>query len=355
MAKVDSFPWSELPDAVALEGDLIAASEAFRASFDPTRIAALCSDLLGADWEDSAITSRSVTRSPTLTPWSASVATSQVIAIATPEPDLVSFLLTRLLDRDVRPGDPGAGLLPALRGAWHGLFLEVARRLARGEAPSLVAIPEALPGPACVHEGWLRLDGRSFGIQVVIVPKGKVSREATRDVPLTLPLVTGTAWLSRAEIASLRRGDVLLPGAGWFGEDSVIAVAPDGEHGFRLQLSENVRYLEPTTLAHELPAEGAIMDDATRESAIAEAPVIVRVEVATITLSAKEWMELRPGDVLGCGVPPRSPVTLRAAGAEFARGELVTVDGELGVRVTQLVGSQLDPTSPSANTPPEVR
>ena len=71
MAKVDPFPWSELPDAVALEGDLIAASEAFGASFDLSRIAALCSDLLGADWEDSAITSRSVTRRPTLAPWSA--------------------------------------------------------------------------------------------------------------------------------------------------------------------------------------------------------------------------------------------------------------------------------------------
>jgi type III secretion system YscQ/HrcQ family protein len=92
------------------------------------------------------------------------------------------------------------------------------------------------------------------------------------------------------------------------------------------------------------------VDDTTKESVIASIPVVVRVEVGSITLSAREWTQLQPGDVLSCGVPPRGPIVLRAGGRELARGELVTVDGELGVRISQLSPGAASEALPAAHS-----
>lgn len=67
--------------------------------------------------------------------------------------------------------------------------------------------------------------------------------------------------------------------------------------------------------------------------AIAESPVVLRVEVASVTLEAQHWARLAPGDVVTTGVRIGEPVTLRAGGAVFARGELCDLDGELAVRI----------------------
>jgi flagellar motor switch/type III secretory pathway protein FliN len=78
-------------------------------------------------------------------------------------------------------------------------------------------------------------------------------------------------------------------------------------------------------------------DDTLREIAL-EADVVVRVEVGSVTLTAREWAELGPGDVIETGVRLTEPVVLRVAGREVARGELVNVDGELGVKISEILG-----------------
>jgi flagellar motor switch/type III secretory pathway protein FliN len=67
------------------------------------------------------------------------------------------------------------------------------------------------------------------------------------------------------------------------------------------------------------------------------APVVVHVEVGSVTLTARQWAEVRPGDVLETGVTVGGPVVLRALGREIARGELVDVDGEIGVRIQEVL------------------
>ena len=76
---------------------------------------------------------------------------------------------------------------------------------------------------------------------------------------------------------------------------------------------------------------------------VLDAPVVVRVEVGAVTLTAREWAAVRPGDVLETGVGLGEPVVLRVAGKEVARGELVSVDGELGVRILELVAPGRSP------------
>ena len=64
-----------------------------------------------------------------------------------------------------------------------------------------------------------------------------------------------------------------------------------------------------------------------------DAPVVVRVELGVLEMKAAEWASLAPGDVVTLGRKLGDPAILRIGGVEVARGELVQVDGEYGVRI----------------------
>ena len=76
-------------------------------------------------------------------------------------------------------------------------------------------------------------------------------------------------------------------------------------------------------------------EDTLRESAL-DAPVIVRVELGAVEMSAREWASLRAGDVVTVGARVGAPVLLRAGSRELGTGELVDIDGEVGVRVLSM-------------------
>lgn len=78
-------------------------------------------------------------------------------------------------------------------------------------------------------------------------------------------------------------------------------------------------------------------DAPTLTEVVLDAAVVVRVELGEVGLTAREWARLAPGDVLETGLRVAEPVALRVAGRVVARGELVDVEGELGVRIRELV------------------
>jgi flagellar motor switch protein FliM len=80
-------------------------------------------------------------------------------------------------------------------------------------------------------------------------------------------------------------------------------------------------------------------DRAAIQDAVLEAPVVVRVELGSVTMTAREWSALRAGDVIAVGRRVSEPVILRIAGMEVARGELVDIEGELGVRIRDQVST----------------
>lgn len=63
--------------------------------------------------------------------------------------------------------------------------------------------------------------------------------------------------------------------------------------------------------------------------------VTVRIELAARRLRLEEVAQLRVGHILELGCKPTDPVTLTIDGRPIARGELVDVEGRLGVRITQ--------------------
>ncbi len=54
----------------------------------------------------------------------------------------------------------------------------------------------------------------------------------------------------------------------------------------------------------------------------------------------RELLEMRPGSVIALDRSPTDPVEILANGTLVARGEMVVVDGGLGVRITEIVSNE---------------
>ena len=75
---------------------------------------------------------------------------------------------------------------------------------------------------------------------------------------------------------------------------------------------------------------------------IAAAPIEITAEIGRLVLPAEEVLALGPGSVLGLGPLQPQSVQLRIGSRIWARGELVDVEGQLGVRLTSLTRSETE-------------
>jgi len=77
--------------------------------------------------------------------------------------------------------------------------------------------------------------------------------------------------------------------------------------------------------------------DEQSRALLAGAPIEIVAEVGRLSLRGEEVLRLQRGSVLPLGVRGVE-VLLTAGGDAWARGALVDIDGELGVRITTLLG-----------------
>lgn len=68
----------------------------------------------------------------------------------------------------------------------------------------------------------------------------------------------------------------------------------------------------------------------------------VTVELGRTRMTMRELLALRPGKIIELDRSARAPVDILVNNTLLARGEVVVVDEELGVRVTEIAGSPLD-------------
>jgi flagellar motor switch protein FliN/FliY len=69
---------------------------------------------------------------------------------------------------------------------------------------------------------------------------------------------------------------------------------------------------------------------------VGHVPVMLTAVVGHVSLSIESLFALRKGDLLPMEEPCDSPVTLLLNGKAVARGELVAVEENLGLRITEL-------------------
>lgn len=238
--------------------------------------------------------------------------------------------------------------LSAIAGAFAATLHAVVRRastapwrvLAAGPGPALAG-DLAQTSASMVHVALgVTMSGVTYDAGVVVametLPEARpLDLAALGDTPLPLAIVAAICVASRIELA-LNDGDVfLVPGLAPTGD--VVLVAPRSEVGLVATLADEGRLvvrkqraIRPWDRAETSMPEPK--EDATLE-ALENAPVVVRVELGVVELPARAWAALNDGDVLTLGRKLGDPAILRVGGAEVARGELVQIDGEYGVRI----------------------
>lgn len=87
------------------------------------------------------------------------------------------------------------------------------------------------------------------------------------------------------------------------------------------------------------PASSGLGRAATGDSAspMAGIPVTLVVELGRVNLTVQRLADLKEGDVIELNRHAREPVELTSGGKLVARGELVLIDTELGIRVTSVL------------------
>jgi type III secretion system YscQ/HrcQ family protein len=171
--------------------------------------------------------------------------------------------------------------------------------------------------------------------------------------PLGVPLVACTTTMTLAALGELRAGDALLPGswrlaasAGRELTGEVVLAAPSASAGVRARLVEGGRLVlsgEVVPLGDGAGDHEAMTDSDGKEpllDTLGDVPVVVRVEIGEARMAAREWASLGPGDVVTLGRRVGELVVLRVGGVPVARGELVNVEGEVGVRIAERIGAR---------------
>jgi flagellar motor switch/type III secretory pathway protein FliN len=279
---------------------------------------------------------------------SLALADGSLQVVLRPEPELAAAVVARVLGRVAPLAVPGAPVAAELRGALAAVALEVAR--AAGGALAWHVLDGAAPmAPALRLQASLLLDGRAFALAVDVSLAETAARadapepelRVLGDVEVALGLVVALSTAGRAELERLRTGDAWMPGDGWWLRPDLCGrgalAAASAEHGVRVDLAEGGQIVlrgDSVRLAAEVDVAEA---NESLSEAVLDAPIVVRVELGQVSMPAREWAKLRPGDVIAAGRRVAEPVLLRIAGREVARGDLVSIEGELGVRIREIV------------------
>lgn len=73
------------------------------------------------------------------------------------------------------------------------------------------------------------------------------------------------------------------------------------------------------------------------EPLLGDVPIDVAVEIGRVELTADEVLRLRNGHLMELGRSPTEPVDLVVGGKRLAKGELIEIEGKLGVKILSLV------------------
>jgi len=263
----------------------------------------------------------------------------------------------------------------ALAGAFAAVVMAAARR-SLADAPLRILSA----GPAEELEAAFVGDGRevmSLSLTVLVADDAYdarlvIARDAVVDAeptawtlhalgalgatPLSLPVVACATRATVADVAALRQGDVWMPGtwsltrSGSEREEreegtlrgAVLLAAPASGTGLRAELVEGGRLVLSGEVDAVCAGEGDMTEADGKDAllnAVGDVPVVVRVEIGEARMPAREWASLGRGDVVTLGRRVGELVLLRVGGVAVARGELVSVDGEVGVRVVERLAS----------------
>ena len=214
----------------------------------------------------------------------------------------------------------------------------------------LGACESTAPGPAPDGTGWLvtvPVSGAASGRLVVWFDRAAALACATRVLGLdaeapasdVAPVLTQLLGRAIAVVETSPDGAGLT-----MGDPSVDeGVAPAGAQPFVSSWGGGVRCrfaVAVTLTSAALPASAIVAGEDSRLEAVLDVdlPLVVRFGRAVMPL--RSVADLSPGSVVDMGRSPDEPVELLVGERLIARGEVVIVGGNYGVRITELTNGR---------------
>lgn len=264
----------------------------------------------------------------------------RIVSLAEHDESIITYLLMRAVDFLVERGAPPATL------ATHDVDAESAfGRLNKGltivevdfvasspEATGMIRLflPEALTS---VMEGWADQPRR------ISKPYGAIA-----NVPMRLRGSIGFGRFSPIEVAMLGPGDIIFPlEHGLDGEEGASLILPGAALDADAQIRDGQWHFElldknptPTTAIDKMENN----DMATAEEATSQltGSVDLRADfvVGGVNLTISDLHQMKPGRVFTLDRQVGQPIDVVVNNHTVARGELVDVDGKVGVRIVAI-------------------
>jgi len=219
--------------------------------------------------------------------------------------------------------------------------VESAQRLAR-----LKGDLETNAGRLSAVRSWLRAEIGSAEISAQDLASLRVkdvllldalSVRPDRGEPGTAQLRVGLGRAGRAE------ADVFVEGGRYQARITDIVTGEPGHPRMAGEEGSGAEEEEFTYPEMDVPPEieGAALDDVNKPDGsdlLGDVPLQIAVELARVPITAQQIVGMRAGQVLELNRGPGEPVELSVNGKVVARGELVEMEGQLGVRIITLAG-----------------
>ena len=91
----------------------------------------------------------------------------------------------------------------------------------------------------------------------------------------------------------------------------------------------------------DLTDEQSFRSDLTDDlGLVLDVPVELAVEIGRTTMTIRETLAIGPGSIVSLNKMAGEPVDLLVNGKRVARGEVVAIDEEFGLRVTEVVSAE---------------
>lgn len=265
--------------------------------------------------------------------------------------------LAGVLDGAALPPLPST-LADAVLEAGVDALLQDLQALGRGTpqlldwGPALPDTLQALPPHACdlylaaddgVHAiaGSLHMDGLGLLLVAGLVGKRPPLPGPLDDsVPVALRAEVGFTRLPATDAAAIAPGDVVLLDAFFATTDRALWLSRDGTAGVHVQWPApsdatsppRLTVIQPWTETMPASPDAPPAQAATLDSV----PVRLSFDLGEVSLTLAQLRALQPGQTLDLGHPLAGAVRIRANGALVGEGDLVEIDGQIGVSVRHL-------------------
>ena len=162
---------------------------------------------------------------------------------------------------------------------------------------------------------------------------------------LSLPMVAELGWtdLSIADVMSLQEQDVVFPDLLWSkGDVTSVCLRLGPQLGLIAALNDGGKTCKTTgvTMAEQESDTHDVAEAAKNEKTIAEEleqlPIRLSFDLGEKSITLKELCEIEDGHIFDLGLPLDRAVNLRVNGLRIGEGEIVDVDGRIGVAVSRI-------------------